>query len=121
MMNIALDEGYVFDMLAILGVKLSLCNEESKATNSSKYEDLKRQIIQNIGIKKFEKIIQSKEYSRLLAINRKVFGLIELAKNDNGLAKITDRTNYKRYVLKSALQKKFFCSNPTEIKMGYKN
>ena len=116
MIKVSVDYGYAFDMLSILEVKKE---NNSNNINLENYERLYNEIKDQINTKLFYKIIQSLEYLNLKNINKKVFDLVDIVKNDNGLAKEVDKANYQRYVAKTNLQKIYFEINPTEIKIGY--
>jgi hypothetical protein len=64
-------------------------------------------------------IINSEEYKDLVDINSKVFDLVDLGKDQEGLAKTTAMANYDRFILKNKLQKKFFKNPLKEAKIGY--
>lgn len=116
MIKVSVDYGYAFDMLSILEVKKE---NNSNNINLENYERLYNEIKDQINTKLFDKIIRSLEYLNLKNINKKVFDLIDIVKNDNGLAKEVDEANYQRYIAKTNLQKVYFEINPTEIKIGY--
>ena len=119
MIRISLDEGYVFDILAIIEVKNKIRKIDNK--DDPNYQRVFRDIAQEIGIRKLDKILKSREYEDLLKDNKQVFGLVEHAQLDNGLAKMVDVANHQRFISKTKLQKKFFKSKPTEVKIGYAN
>jgi len=114
MLKISVDYGYAFDVLAIMEVKSKIIGRKNEV-----YHKLYSEIEQQLGQDKMNIIINSKEYLDLLNTNQKVFDLVDKAQKDNGLAKEVDTANYQRYIVKTNLQKKFFNTNITEIKLGY--
>ena len=114
--KISLDWGAIFDILAIMQVKCRIRFLDYK--KNSNYIQLFNEIASQIGIRKLNKIIKSKEYKQLLKVNLDTFNLVTLAQKDNGLARRIDNSNYDRYVKKSTLQKKFFNTGVKEIKIG---
>lgn len=116
MIKISLDEAYVFDMLSVLDVKLKKLSDEKLEVTKYKYNLLKQEILSQINEEKFFQIISSLEYQKMIEANQYVFDLVDLSKNDDGLAKITDNANFERHIAKMALQKRFFDSELTEVK-----
>lgn len=114
MLKISLDYGYAFDMLAILEVKNLFLNKKN-----DNYLRLYSEIESQIGQEKMETILKSKEYKDLVVTNKKVFDLVDKAQKADGLAKQVDSANYERYISKVNLQKIFFDTEVTEIKIGY--
>lgn len=114
MLKISVDYGYAFDMLAILEVKNLFLNKKN-----DNYLKLQNEIEFQIGQEKMQTILKSKQYQYLLAANKKVFDLVDKAQKDNGLAKQVDSANYERYTSKVNLQKTFFDTEVTEVKIGY--
>ena len=120
MIKLSLDEGFVFDILSINEVKLLYVKDPQKLQTIKKARDgIIDEIVDQIGLEKFETIINSVEYKSLFAANRKTFELVDEVKSDHGLAKRVDDSNYHRYTCKSDLQKKFFNEPITETKIGY--
>lgn len=116
MIKISLDEAYVFDMLSIFQVKINVFTGEKLNTTLSAMSDLIEEIVEQLGKEKYDDIVSSLEYIEMVDANKKVFDLVDIVKNDNGLAKQTDDANYERYLKKIALQNKFFTNNLREIK-----
>lgn len=116
MLKISLDEAYVFDMLSVFDVKLEKLDGEKLLKTKHKHQIMINEVIEQIGHLKFISIINSQEYLDMIEANKKVFELIDLSKDDDGLAKITDDANYDRHVKKMSLQNKFFDSELTEVK-----
>lgn len=116
MLKISLDEAYVFDMLAILNVKLEKIQGQNKNIIFERYKSLSKEISDQIGQDLFHKILKSDEFKEMIIVNKKVFELIDSSKEDMGLAKTTDEANHQRHLKKVALQNKFFDYELTEIK-----
>jgi uncharacterized membrane-anchored protein YjiN (DUF445 family) len=120
MIKISLDEGFVFDLLSINEVKLLYVKDPQKLQTIKKAREcIVDEIVKQIGLEKFETIVNSIEYKSLFEANRKTFELVDEVKNDRGLAKRVDESNYYRYTCKSELQKSFFNEPITETKIGY--
>jgi virulence-associated protein VapD len=120
MIKISLDEAYVFDMLSILDLKKDKSiDTKDHQKHVKNYNRLHQDILDHIGNKKLKQIIGSIHYKNLMQTNIKVFELVEKAKEDKGIASAIDNTNYKRFILKNKLQKKFFKNSLKEVKIGY--
>lgn len=116
MLQVSLDEAYVFDMLSIFDVKLKNLDGEKLAKTIEKYSYMRKEVIDQMGEDKYNQIVSSLEYQKMVFANQKVFELIDESKHDTGLAKVTDDANYERHVAKMALQKRFFDTELTEVK-----
>ena len=116
MLKISLDEAYVFDMLAVFEVKLKKLTGEKLLMTSQAYSDMVEEVIQQIGIDKYNEITKSSEFKNMIDINMKIFELIDEIQNDTGLAKITDDANIERHIAKKIFQKTFFETELTEVK-----
>jgi hypothetical protein len=116
MIKISLDEAYVFDLLSIYSVKIDNSDGDKREQSFKNYNLLCKEIQNQIGVAKFTQIINSNEYNNLKIANQLVFNLVDRA-NENELAKETAGANYERYLKKIELQKKFFNTNVTEIKL----
>lgn len=116
MLQVSLDEAYVFDMLSVFDVKLKNLDGEKLAKTIEKYSDMRKEVIDQMGENKYNQIVSSLEYQKMVFANQKVFELIDESKHDTGLAKVTDDANYERHVAKMALQKRFFDTELTEVK-----
>ena len=116
MLKISLDEGYVFDILSISQVKIIKSSNENKQKLIHNYQELSKEIINQIGLDLYSDIVASKEYQELRDANEKTFDLVDQVKNDKGLAKLVDDSNYSRYQKKVALQNKFFNNEVKEVK-----
>lgn len=115
-LKVSLDEAYVFDMLSVFDVKLKNLDGEKLAKTIEKYSDMRKEVIDQMGEDKYNQIVSSLEYQKMVFANQKVFELIDESKHDTGLAKVTDDANYERHVAKMALQKRFFDTELTEVK-----
>ena len=116
MIKVSLDEGYVFDLLAIYSVKIDNSDGDKKKQSLKNYNLLSNEIIEEIGIEKFTDVILSDEYLNLKNSNQKVFELVDRA-SENKLAKSTADANYKRYICKTKLQQNFFNTSLSEVKL----
>jgi hypothetical protein len=120
MIKISLDEAYVFDLLSILDLKKTKSlGKEDNQKHIENYNTLHDEISDQITDIKMLEIINSEEYKDLVDINSKVFDLVDLGKDQEGLAKTTAMANYDRFILKNKLQKKFFKNPLKEAKIGY--
>ena len=63
--------------------------------------------------------LYDREYRNLYEANLYVYNLIEKSFSDTGLARETNLANHDRYLKKAELQKKFFETDLTEVKIGY--
>lgn len=120
MIKISLDEAYVFDLLSILDLKTAKSiGKEDKQKHIENYNNLHDEISEQITDLKMHQIIKSQEYKDLVDINTKVFDLVDLGKEQEGLARTTAMANYDRFILKNKLQNKFFKNPLKEVKIGY--
>jgi hypothetical protein len=120
MIKISLDEAYVFDLLSILDLKKAKSiGKEDNQKHIENYNILHDEISEEITDLKMHQIIKSQEYRDLVDINTKVFDLVDLGKEQEGLARTTAMANYDRFILKNKLQKKFFKNPLKEVKIGY--
>jgi hypothetical protein len=116
MLQISLDEAYVFDLLSIYSVKIDNSADNKKIQILNNYNLLSNEIQNQIGSEKFLQIINSIEYKNLKNSNQLVFDLVDRAE-ENELAKATANANYERYLKKIDLQNKFFKNKITEVKI----
>ena len=114
--KVELDAGYVFDMLAILKVKNEMRGDMESILNLFNFEE---EIYTQIGMSKFNKVVNSLEFQDLYYKNLEIFNAVDKAKKDEVKASFVDRLNYDRWVLKNKLQEKFFGEKTTEQKIGY--
>ena len=114
MIKITVDEAYAFDYYSILELKNQNGSQVDHIINV-----IKSDLTEQIGLEKFNLIIESEEYSRLYASNKKTFEAVDKAKTDEVLASYVDECNYLRMIHKRELQNKFFSSCLSEIKLGY--
>jgi hypothetical protein len=116
LIQISLDEGYVFDILSILEIKCDIFTDEKYETSSNARRFLESEIIEQISVEDYQKIIKSKEYKNLKQANLETFRMVDLAQKDTGLARDVDTANYERYLCKKRLQEAFFDASLTELK-----
>lgn len=117
MINLLVDEGYAFDYLSILEVKHIL--DPSNINKKNSFNECVKNIIEQITYSIYIEIKESKEYADLLNANLETFKCVDLAKTDQVKASDVDKANYIRFIKKNELQKRFFKSSCTEIKIGY--
>lgn len=117
MIMISLDEGYIFDILAILNVKITQSSGQTRDKIITNFQFLSNEIKNQIGESLFNKVICSDEYKNLYNANKLVFDFVEKAKKDEVLASVVDLANYDRYLCKVKLQNKFFQTEVKEIKL----
>ena len=116
MISLIVDESYAYDYLSILRVKALKKDSEETISN---FMDCSYIIKMQVGPKLHSEILDSIEYKNLLEANKETFEAVDKAKGDKVKASLIDNLNYKRYLCKQDLQKKFFQSEQTEIKIGY--
>lgn len=117
MIKLMVDEGYAFDFLSILEIKMKKnCNDIRHKIN---FERCVKELIQEIGKDLFFRIIESTEYKNLLNSNIKTYDAVEMAKTDDVSASYVDSCNFERYVCKRRLMDVYFKDDVmTEIKIG---
>lgn len=114
MVKISVDEAYAFDYLSILEIK------KEKGSDIENYiNHIKKELIEQINVEKFENIINSQEYFDLLDSNKLTFDAVDKAKTDEVSASYVDVCNYQRMISKKNLQSQFFSKSLNEIKIGY--
>lgn len=118
MLKVSVDEGVAFDLLAILEVKIKHADSQKKRDISSQsYLNLYHEIAAQLRTHSMEDILNSVEYTELVKANLLTFKLVDQAREaKDGLAKEVDEANLLRYNRKASLQRRFFNSQPTEIK-----
>jgi hypothetical protein len=107
MINIPVDEGYGYDVLAIAQVKNDMNIKNSKIY----FEILNNSISSQLGQILHNNILNSKEYQALVEANKETFNAVEKARYSSITAKEVDICNLKRYQSKINLQNKFFPNN----------
>lgn len=117
MIQISLDEAYVFDLLSIYQIKVDKNTNDKSKIIIENFRLLSEEISKQIGSNKFNEILSSNEYLELKSANTLVFDLVDRA-HESELSKMTADANYIRYLKKVELQKKFFDSNMREVKLG---
>lgn len=118
MIYLGVDEGYAFDFLSILEVKMSKNYDDDR--HRINFERCVKNITNQIGGDFFCRIIESVEYKALLNSNIKTYEAVEMAKNDVVSASYVDRCNYERFLCKRRLMEVYFnCEVMVETKLGY--
>jgi hypothetical protein len=118
MIKVSIDEGSAFDMLSIIAVKSQKQLKPDKDLENL-FNLLYSEIMLQIGPQKIRDVIDSQEYRELIETNAKIFTLVDEAKHDRVAASLVDRVNHQRYLLKKAIQNRFFTEELTEKKFGY--
>lgn len=121
MIKISVDEGAAFDILSIACIKAVMNPQNSDG--DANMEKIWYEICVAIGREIATKVISSPEYRELMEANTKIYVKIDSLKifERVGDAKVIDELNHSRYVAKQKIQQKYFGSNLTEQKFGYKN
>ena len=119
--KISLDWGNIFDILSIFNVKINVCEGEDKIKNIRNFQSLEKEIQQQVPIGLFVDIMGSQEYKDLYESNLYTFNKVGEAQKSTGLAKEVDEGNKMRFINKSKLQKRFFNTEVSEVKIGYGN
>ena len=119
-MKVTLPEAYIFDILSIYEVKY-LKAKQNKSIHLDNFNYLLFEIEAQIGKELLNNIIYSIEYKDLLKANMETFNLVDLVKTNPCLGREVDSSNYKRFLAKKSLQKKFFTNDYLEVKIGYIN
>lgn len=113
MINLLVDEGYAYDVLAISKVKCI-----NNLPNASKNFLLISECLKNQIKDLHEEILLSVEFLDLLNANIKTFDAVEKARYSSITAKEVDDLNMERFYCKQKLQKKFF---PTSVMLENKS
>lgn len=116
MITIPVDEAYAYDYLSILELKKD--KDPTSPTKKKTFDEVFAHLRETLGALHYE-VWGSLEYEKLYAANKETFEMVDLAKTDSVSASVVDRANYKRFVCKKALQKRFFDSPVSEEKIGY--
>lgn len=112
MTTLIVDEGYAYDYLAILQVKLNKGVADSKA-----FVQCFDHVAEQVGWDLHMQIWGSPELAAMIEANAKTFDCVDRARYGEISAKEVDEANMERYRCKVNLQKKFFpSSNITEQK-----
>ena len=114
MIKINVDEAYAFDYYTILCLK-----KKNGLDVDIIIKIIEEDLINQIGLDKFNLIVDSEEYSNLYDANEKTFLAVDKAKTDDVPASYVDKCNYERMKHKQFLQSKFFSKKITEVKLGY--
>lgn len=107
MITLLVDEGYAYDYLAILQVKVN----KNIANSASAFARCHDHIVEQVGIDLHSRICRSSEFFALIQANEKTFDCVEHARYGEISAKEVDDANMERYRCKVSLQKKFFPSS----------
>lgn len=116
MIQLSTSEGSAFDILSILQVK---AKKLPNAKNVSNYFDCLEEIKSQVGGQLFFRVLNSQEYKDLFGVNWDCFEKVDLAKTDSIPASDVDKLNHERFILKQAIQTKFFDGEISEQKIGY--
>lgn len=111
--NLYVDVGYAIDFLSILEVKFDKLKDQISLENLNSQKDF---LSKQIDVNLFNKILNSKEYQDLYRTNEKIWDSINLIKLKKITAKKIDDLNYKRWLIKNKLQKRFFKKDTSEQK-----
>ena len=115
--TIAVDIGYVFDMISIYDVKRARAPSDQSRLN---YYNAVDHLLPQIGEGLLFTVLRSFEYKHLYRVNDELFTLVDLAKTDLVKASEVDAGVYRRFLAKRALQERFFPeSAKIEQKIGY--
>jgi len=118
MIKLLVDESYAFDYLSILNIKHDM-DRENKQKKENYFKCLNFLKAQFSDKSFFQSILDSKEFQNCYRANLLTFKAVDKAKKNKISASYVDKCNYKRYLVKEILQKKFFNNNLTETKIGY--
>jgi len=117
-LQLEVEIGYYWDYLSIIGVKF---DKTQKPEAYAQYLRCKDNLVNQIGLEKFDEIFASDEYIALYDVNSYLFGLVDEIKKDKSIGQELDNQVYQRWLRKKALQEKFYPeSEYSEIKVGYK-
>lgn len=119
MINLPVDEGYAFDYLSILELKLRKAPADESRQRT--WLECHRSITDQVGNELMDDVLNSKEYAKLYEINSDTFDAVDRAKTDSIPASTVDQLNFRRYQCKVELQRVFFSGAVTEIKVGYED
>jgi hypothetical protein len=106
-------------MLSISAVKADSSGEKKAIDN---WRTLSDQIVEQIGERKYNEVIKSKEFLELYDKNKQIFDMVDWIKDNlrkDDPAYVVDSLNFERFKLKIAIQEKFFNSMVSETKHGY--
>lgn len=120
MISMEFDEAFLYDILAILKVKL-IKTAYSDVTAYDNYQSFTMRLLERCP--KHQAILKSTEFSDLVFANLAIFERIDEMKKKTPTGEdaiFIDSMNYKRFLYKKALQEKFFPNEKlTEQKFGY--
>lgn len=101
--TLIVDAAFGMDYYGILIVK-----NQKKIINYSSVEDCRNVLIAQLGMKRFQEIVASKEFKEVCDVNSLTFDSVEKADKGEMTAQEVHQINKLRYRAKQALQKKFF-------------
>lgn len=119
MINLPVDAAYALDFLAILEIKLEKSSAADSYHAQKKCNFYFNNLGEQIGDEKLKEIVTSALYTELKRTNFIIFETIDTCKKMKISAQTVDKLNYRRWELKNEIQKKYFGSGTSEIKLGY--
>lgn len=116
MIELKVDSSYAFDYLSILEVK-----RQNLIIGAEQQELCKKTIEQQLGFELTKKILSSKQFKQLVAVNQNIFDLLDQYNNQEDCDKSSvlaqsHVANQQRHEIKKQMQKKFFACDLTEKK-----
>lgn len=123
MIRVSVDEGYAYDMLSIMQVKIAKHGRD--IGNLDNAHRLERELVEQVGATRHTDVMASDEYTGLYHTNLQLFNHIDAMKArpshpDDGMA--VDRLNHQRFLSKRAVQTRFFPDSAvSERKIGYES
>lgn len=116
MVRLRVDDSYAFEYYCILLVKKHFNPNDAI---SLQIEICKNRLVEQLGSGRFQKIVESAEFTEMFNVNCDTFRAVDLAKQDKLKASEVDAMTYKRKIAKDALQKAHFDVENLEVKIGY--
>lgn len=113
------DVGAVFDDISILNHKINITDGEKRDNIMKEHTILVSAVQDQIGVYLTKDILSSETYLELLEINKQIFEMVDLSKENKVTPKELDEKNYLRFQTKNKLQELFFGSGVKEVKLGY--
>ena len=114
---VSMDWGNIFDILSIFNVKINHCVGNALIQNVKNFKEMESEVKKQIGLNKFIEIMESPEYKDLYESNLYTFNKVSEAQKSTGIAKEVDDGNKMRFASKAKLQKKFFGTEVSEVKV----
>jgi len=103
MIRLEVDEGFAFDVFSINTIKYA-----KNVIDVNRFNRVRDNLIIELGLEKFQEVVDSKEYAELMKANLETFTLVDLAKEDKVLASEVHAGNDRRYISKTKIMKRFF-------------